>query len=211
MTDTTSLKDGEAHPAAFAALQYLEALSFEERQDFLLTFSSLALEGNRLAEVCYGTLRRIIDGEPVSDRYALGLAWEIKSIRSDAGAARHEVEAELAVNMTDDKSIPALSLRGEEFLSALLLAMVQEHCTGHSPEKARLLDAAQATYLSPDPSPAEWLDSYGSPANAAAMRELHAGGEIEIAEQDGARIVGKLTPEGRALLDRLRAEQQRER
>src|SRR5271165_6782182 len=66
----------------------------------------------------------------------------------DAGAAHHEVEAELAVNMTDDKSIPALSLRGEEFLSALLLAMVQEHCTGHSPEKARLLDAAQATYLS---------------------------------------------------------------
>jgi hypothetical protein len=74
---TTSLKDGEAHPAAHSALQYLNALSFEQRQDFLLTFSSLAIEGNRLAEVCFGTLRRLIDGEPVSDRYLLGLAWEI--------------------------------------------------------------------------------------------------------------------------------------
>jgi hypothetical protein len=44
MTDTTSLREGEAHPAALAALQYLNALSFEERQDFLLTFSSLTLE-----------------------------------------------------------------------------------------------------------------------------------------------------------------------
>jgi hypothetical protein len=77
MTDDTSLKDGdlspgalakgEAHPAALAALQYLNALGFQEKQDFLLTFSSLALEGNRLAEVCYGALRRIIDGQPVSD------------------------------------------------------------------------------------------------------------------------------------------------
>jgi hypothetical protein len=60
MTGDTSLKDGEAHPAALAALQYLNALGFQEKQDLLLTFSSLALEGNRLAEVCYGTLRRII-------------------------------------------------------------------------------------------------------------------------------------------------------
>ncbi|PZR93914.1 MAG: hypothetical protein DLM68_00285 [Hyphomicrobiales bacterium] len=92
MTETTSLKDGdlssealakgEAHPAALAALQYLTALGFQEKQDFLLTFSSLALEGNRLAEICYGTLRRIIDGEPVSDRYLLGLAWEINSIKT---------------------------------------------------------------------------------------------------------------------------------
>jgi hypothetical protein len=98
MTGTTSPKDGdlsaeasakeealakgEAHPAALAALQYLNALGFEEKQDFLFTFSSLALEGNRLAEVCYGTLRRIIDGEPVSDRYVLGLAWEINSIKT---------------------------------------------------------------------------------------------------------------------------------
>jgi hypothetical protein len=89
MTDTTSLKDGEAHPAALAALQYLNAIGFQEKQDLLLTFSSLALEGNRLAEICYGTLRRIIDGEPVSDLYVLGLAWEINSMKTpQAGLVR---------------------------------------------------------------------------------------------------------------------------
>jgi hypothetical protein len=104
--------------------------------------------------------------------------------------------------MTDEP----LPLRGEEWLAALLLAMVVEHCGGHSPEKVRQLEAHQATYLSPDPSPGEWLDSYNSPANAAAMQELYASGEIEIVEQNGAHIVAKLTPEGRALLDQLRDE-----
>jgi hypothetical protein len=86
MTDTTSLKDGEAHPAAVSALQYLNALTFGDKQNFLLLFSSLAVEGNRLAEICYGTLRRLIDGEPVSDRYLLGLAWEINSIKREPRA-----------------------------------------------------------------------------------------------------------------------------
>jgi hypothetical protein len=101
-------------------------------------------------------------------------------------------------------------LFGEDWLSALLLAMVIEHCTGHSPEKERQLQDGQGTYLSPDPSPGEWLNSYNSPANAEAMRELD-GSEIEIIEQDGAHIIAKVTPEGRALLDRLRAERERER
>jgi hypothetical protein len=86
MIDTTSLKDGEPHPAAVDALRYLNALSFDEKQNFLLLFSSLAIEGNRLAEVCYGTLRRLIDGERLSDRYLLGVAWEINSIKREARA-----------------------------------------------------------------------------------------------------------------------------
>ncbi|MGH7055648.1 MAG: hypothetical protein ACREF0_01365 [Acetobacteraceae bacterium] len=84
--------------------------------------------------------------------------------------------------------------------------MVVEHCTGYSPEARQ----GMASFLAPDPSPEEWLDSYGIKANADAMQELHTSGEIEIAEQDGAHIVAKLTPEGRALLDQLRAEQQRQ-
>jgi hypothetical protein len=58
------------------------------------------------------------------------------------------------------------------------------------------------SFLMPDPSPEQWLDSYNNPANAEAMRELD-GSEIEITEQDGAHIIAKVTPEGRALLDRL--------
>jgi hypothetical protein len=38
---------------------------------------------------------------------------------------------------------------------------------------------------------------------------LYEQGLIDIAELDGARIVAKVTPEGRALLNRFHAEQQR--
>jgi hypothetical protein len=37
------------------------------------------------------------------------------------------------------------------------------------------------------------------------------GGEIEITEQDGAHTVAKVTPKSRALVDRLRAEQDKVR
>ena len=42
------------------------------------------------------------------------------------------------------------------------------------------------------------------------MRELD-GDEIEITEQDGAHIVAKVTPTGRAVLEQLRAHQKRGR
>jgi hypothetical protein len=104
----------------------------------------------------------------------------------------------------DYSDIPPLF--GEDWCAALLLAMVVEHCGTFSPEKSR----AMTSYLSPDPSPGEWLDSYNIAANADAMRELD-GAEIEITEQDGAHIIAKLTPKGRALLEQLRAHQTRNR
>ena len=102
--------------------------------------------------------------------------------------------------MTDDAQ-----LFGEEWITAVLLAMVIEHCAAYSPEARRRM----TSFLSNDPSPEQWLDSYNITANAEAMRELE--GLIEITEQDGAHIVAKLTPEGRAMLDQLRAEQERNR
>jgi hypothetical protein len=66
--------------------------------------------------------------------------------------------------MTDDPP----QLFGEEWIEALLLAMVIKHCTGCSPEKRRRM----TSFLMPDPSPGEWLDSYNIPANAEAMREM---------------------------------------
>jgi hypothetical protein len=92
----------------------------------------------------------------------------------------------------------------ENWVAALLLAMVIEHCGTFSPEKSRTM----TSFLSPDPSPDQWLDSYNIPANADAMRELD-GYEIEITEQDGDHIRAKVTAEGRALLDWLRADRQR--
>jgi hypothetical protein len=47
------------------------------------SFSSCAIDGNRFAEVCGETLRRVMSGEPVSDRYILGLAWAIRGMNEE--------------------------------------------------------------------------------------------------------------------------------
>lgn len=44
-------------------------------------FASCAIEGNRTAEICHETMRRLLNGEPVSDRYALGLMWTLRDMR----------------------------------------------------------------------------------------------------------------------------------
>ena len=105
----------------------------------------------------------------------------------------------------DAQAISYPTLYGEEWMTALLLALVIEHCGGFSPEKRR----SMTSYFSPDPSPGQWLDSYNITANADAMQELE--GLIEIVEQDGAHIVAKVTPQGRALLGQFRAQQKRDR
>lgn len=57
------------------------------RQSTLMeSFSSCAIEGNRFAEVCGETLRRVMQREPVSDRYVLGLAWAIHGMESSENA-----------------------------------------------------------------------------------------------------------------------------
>ena len=49
----------------------------KDLSSYIEPFASCAIAGNRLAEVCSETLRRLIDHEPVSDRYLMGLAWAI--------------------------------------------------------------------------------------------------------------------------------------
>ena len=78
-----TLNDGEFHPAAHIAMQFIRD-NFLRRFDtgtpvglILESLASCALSGNRLAEVVHETLRRIIHGEPVSDRYLMGAAWMI--------------------------------------------------------------------------------------------------------------------------------------
>ncbi len=78
------LRLGEPHPAAYSALQYLLSLGLEKLIMWQGSFSSCAIEGNRMAEICSETLSRVLDNIgkekiPVSDRYLLGLAWEIRS------------------------------------------------------------------------------------------------------------------------------------
>lgn len=78
------LKAGEPHPAALAAMKFLQAIPLPELMQWNEAFASLAIEGNRLAEICSTTLDRLLSGKPVSDRYLLGLAWTIRSDRDDA-------------------------------------------------------------------------------------------------------------------------------
>lgn len=76
------LNYGEAHPAARDALRWLKSLEVPKLMEYQESFASTALSGNRLAEVCAGTLGRLLNSEPVSDRYLLGLCWTIKHLES---------------------------------------------------------------------------------------------------------------------------------
>jgi hypothetical protein len=80
--DRSTLKEGEPHPSANLAKAYIRSLGIAELSILQESFASCAIERNRLAEVCSGTLRRILVGEPVSDRYLLGLVWAIKDMES---------------------------------------------------------------------------------------------------------------------------------
>lgn len=83
-TELGTLKEGEPHPAAFAAkrwlLDYVRRHPMQEMFMLIESFCSCAIEGNRMGEVCAETLRRLLNKEPVSDRYLLGLAWTIRDM-----------------------------------------------------------------------------------------------------------------------------------
>lgn len=72
---------GEHHPSADNALRWFVQWKLNMPQRYLLmkeSMASAALANNRLAEICLGTLLRLEKGEPVSDRYLLGLVWLIR-------------------------------------------------------------------------------------------------------------------------------------
>ena len=75
-----TLRDGEPHPSAVKAFEFVKSLSPKDLMQWRESFASCAIEGNRLAEVCGETLDRILNGKPVSDQYVLGLAWCLLSI-----------------------------------------------------------------------------------------------------------------------------------
>lgn len=76
---------GELHPATYSAISYLRSLDLGELSIAMEAFASCAIEGNELAEVCHETLRRLLYGESVSDRYILGLAWTLASSKEERG------------------------------------------------------------------------------------------------------------------------------
>lgn len=78
-----TIRDGEYHPAADSAMSYVKFIMAEDPVLWMQlreSFSSVAISGNRLAEICSATIDRLEKGLPVSDRYLLGLAWTLKTM-----------------------------------------------------------------------------------------------------------------------------------
>lgn len=85
MTTSTNstIAEGAYHPAADSAMAWLKGYMVQHSREYLMhkeALASTALAGNRLAEICLGTIDRLAKGEPVSDRYLLGLAWTIMKL-----------------------------------------------------------------------------------------------------------------------------------
>lgn len=83
MDDDSTIKDGEYHPAADSAMAWVKGFMVRYPHKYLLSKESLAstaLAGNRLSQICMGTIERMAKGEPVSDRYLLGLAWTLMKL-----------------------------------------------------------------------------------------------------------------------------------
>lgn len=68
----------EPHPMAYTARYYIGGIPRHELIILQEALSSCAISGSRTAEICGETLRRLLKGEPVSDRYLLGLYCFIK-------------------------------------------------------------------------------------------------------------------------------------
>ena len=83
--EEATLKEGKYHHGARIALAYIE-----ERQKNAIDWNVIvgalsltALSGNRTSDICLSTIERLRKGEPVSDRYLMGLAWIIYAIDND--------------------------------------------------------------------------------------------------------------------------------
>ena len=61
-----TLNPGEIHPAAQDAMAYIRSVPTNGLFNLVEVFASVALSGNRNAEICGETLQRILNGEPVS-------------------------------------------------------------------------------------------------------------------------------------------------
>ncbi len=87
------------------------------------------------------------------------------------------------------KEPPTPGLWSEEYLYAEIVEMVLRHCGTTGDE----------------------LDSGDVPVHAELMTMCEEGGLIEITNRAGGRIRSKFLPEGRDLIERLRAEQEPDR
>lgn len=82
---SSELTPGEPHPSAQDAMDYLKKFTLHELMLWNEAFASSAIAGSRLGAICSGTIERIMDRQPVSDRYLLGLVWAMRDGKKDGG------------------------------------------------------------------------------------------------------------------------------
>jgi len=82
--EEATLKENEPHPCAHIAMRFLAEQKINLKYWMIMqeSIASNAIEGNRTAEICLSTIRRLEEGKPVSDRYLMGLAWMVYSIKN---------------------------------------------------------------------------------------------------------------------------------
>lgn len=78
------LNPQEPHPASLIVFQKIKSMSAKDLLQWQEVFASTALSGNRCAEVCFGTINRLLEGKPVSDRYIMGLFLTMHADKVDA-------------------------------------------------------------------------------------------------------------------------------
>jgi hypothetical protein len=81
--DDSVIRADEYHPMADDAMRWFKnwrAANFSRYALVRESVASTALSGNRNAQICNGTLDRLEKGEPVSDRYLLGLCWMLRDM-----------------------------------------------------------------------------------------------------------------------------------
>lgn len=98
----SDLNLGEPHPSARAALTWVVKAGPVQHTIWQESLASCALSGNRMAEICSETLRRVMYAEPVSDRYILGLAYmlltmQLKGLVDDLQASDEGCSDDLTV------------------------------------------------------------------------------------------------------------------
>ncbi len=101
---TPTIGPDEHHPAADGAYRWLKGYMVVDPVRYLRhkeALASTALSGNRQAEICVGTIDRLTKGEPVSDRYILGLAWTIMYL---ANAESMEATADCRLDSANSKT-----------------------------------------------------------------------------------------------------------
>ncbi len=76
-----SLETTEYHPSADSAMAFYRTYPIKDMMMVREALASTALSGNRLSEICLSTIDRLDKGEPVSDRYLLGLCWMLRDMK----------------------------------------------------------------------------------------------------------------------------------